>query len=308
MKKVNIQFKFSNRFLYTFISIVIMILVGIMVFAYTGNVGHTSSQIDESDPTVASSVKDGVSWSELSGIPLGFEDGVDNEGISGVSWSQISGIPSGFADGTDNEGSGSVSWSELSGIPSDLGDETDTLQSVTNRGRITTQNIRSPKLEDNDNTGYYVDPNSNSWLYRIYSYDIRSDIFYDRQNTGYYVDPASTSKFNTINLGGVSRSSWPSGVSWNEVSGKPSGFSDNTDNVGITSESDPTVTSSVKDGVSWSEVSGKPSLYSGTLKVEIKKISCPSNYIGGYTDIRFCIGGSCSNYGRTGECTFVDYI
>ena len=217
MKKVNIQFKFSNRFLYTFIVTVIMILVGVTVFAYTGNVGHTSSQIDESDPTVASSVKDGVSWSELSGIPSGFEDGVDNEGISGVSWSQISGIPSGFADGTDNTG---------------MASETDTLQSVTNRGRTTTQNIRSPKLEDNDNTGYYADPNGNSWLYRIYSYDIRSDIFYDRQNTGYYVDPASTSKFNTINLGGVSRSSWPSGVSWNEVSGKPSGFADNVDNEG----------------------------------------------------------------------------
>ena len=193
MKKVNIQFKFSNRFLYTFIAIVIIILAGVMVFAYTGNVGHTSSQIDESDPTVTSSVKDGVSWSELSGIP------------------------SGFADGTDNTG---------------MASETDTLQSVTNRGRTTTQNIRSPKLEDNDNTGYYADPNGNSWLYRIYSYDIRSDIFYDRQNTGYYVDPASTSKFNTINLGGVSRSSWPSGVSWSSITGKPSGFADNVDNEG----------------------------------------------------------------------------
>ena len=125
MKKVNIQFKFSNRFLYTFIVTVIMILVGVMVFAYTGNVGHTSSQIDESDPTVASSVKDGVSWSELSGIPLGFEDGVDNEGISGVSWSQISGIPSGFADGTDNEGISGVSWSQISGIPSGFADNVD---------------------------------------------------------------------------------------------------------------------------------------------------------------------------------------
>ena len=93
MKKVNIQFKFSNRFLYTFIVTVIMILVGVMVFAYTGNVGHTSSQIDESDPTVTSSVKDGVSWSELSGIPSGFADGTDNEGISGVSWDEITGKP-----------------------------------------------------------------------------------------------------------------------------------------------------------------------------------------------------------------------
>ena len=40
---------------------------------------------------------------------------------------------------------------------------------------------------------------------------VRAPIFYDSNNTGYYVNPAGTSKFNTINLGGVSRNSWPSG-------------------------------------------------------------------------------------------------
>ena len=46
------------------------------------DVGITS----ESDPTVAASVKDGVSWEEVSGIPSGFADGVDNVGggITGV--------------------------------------------------------------------------------------------------------------------------------------------------------------------------------------------------------------------------------
>ncbi len=38
-------------------------------------VGITS----ESDPTVPSSLKDGVSWSEISDIPTGFADGVDND-------------------------------------------------------------------------------------------------------------------------------------------------------------------------------------------------------------------------------------
>ena len=65
-------------------------------------------------------------------------------------------------------------------------------------------------FEDQDQPGYYSDPGGNSWLYRLYSYDVRSDIFYDRNNTSYYVDPNSTSVFNTISLGGVSRSSWPS--------------------------------------------------------------------------------------------------
>lgn len=71
----------------------------------------------EIDPTVPANLKDGVDWSELTGIPAGFKDGVDNTGITaetdptvpanlkdGVSWNEISGIPAGFADGVDNVG------------------------------------------------------------------------------------------------------------------------------------------------------------------------------------------------------------
>jgi len=36
---------------------------------------------------------------------------------------------------------------------------------------------------------------------------------YDQNNTSYYVDPAGTSKFNCINLGGTTKCSWPSGGS-----------------------------------------------------------------------------------------------
>jgi len=38
----------------------------------------------ETDPTVVASVKDGVSWAEVSGIPAGFADGVDNVGMATV--------------------------------------------------------------------------------------------------------------------------------------------------------------------------------------------------------------------------------
>ena len=65
-------------------------------------------------------------------------------------------------------------------------------------GLYSSTDMRAPIFYDQNNTGYYTDPASNSWLYRIYSYDVRSDIFYDRNNTGYYVDPASTSNFNTV--------------------------------------------------------------------------------------------------------------
>jgi len=52
-----------------------------------GGVPRTSWPVSgitsETDPTVIASVKDGVSWSEISSIPADFADGVDNVG-SGV--------------------------------------------------------------------------------------------------------------------------------------------------------------------------------------------------------------------------------
>ena len=39
---------------------------------------------DETDPTVPASLKDGVAWSEISDIPAGFSDGVDNESTVGL--------------------------------------------------------------------------------------------------------------------------------------------------------------------------------------------------------------------------------
>ncbi len=81
----------------------------------------TGGSTEETDPTVPDSIKDGISWSELSGIPAGFADGTDDTGITeesdptvpanlkdGVSWSELSGIPAGFADGTDNDSGGTI--------------------------------------------------------------------------------------------------------------------------------------------------------------------------------------------------------
>ncbi len=72
----------SNRTIYTLIAFGIIILFGIGVYAYGGTqpsvVGHSVGEIEEADPTVTASVKDGIAWSEISGIPRGFADGVDN--------------------------------------------------------------------------------------------------------------------------------------------------------------------------------------------------------------------------------------
>jgi len=47
---------------------------------------------------------------------------------------------------------------------------------------------------------------------------------------------------------------------WGDITGIPSGFADGTDDTGITSETDPTITdNSIKDGVSWGEIQAIPS-------------------------------------------------
>ncbi len=73
---------------------------------------------------------------------------------------------------------------------------TDEPLNVSNRLQTKAGYFYVPRIYDANNDGYYVDPASNSWLYRLYSYDVRSSIFYDLDNTGYYVDPASTSVVN----------------------------------------------------------------------------------------------------------------
>ena len=44
---------------------------------------------------------------------------------------------------------------------------------------------------------------------------------------------------------------------WSDITNRPAGLDDG-DDVGITSESDPTVNASVNDGVDWAEVTGRP--------------------------------------------------
>jgi len=64
--------------------------------------------------------------------------------------------------------------------------------------------------------------------YGIYSNGIiRGSYFMDHNSTSYVVNPAGTSKFNTINLGGVERSSWPDSTDTNNYT---NGVSFNTGN------------------------------------------------------------------------------
>jgi len=117
ISKRKVQINLSNRLLYTFITLGILTIVAVGVYALgsvPSPVGHAISELQtcdtddqvlkmsggvwvcgsatatETDPTVLASVKDGVSWSELTGVPAGFADGVDNEGSGTTS------CPSGY--------------------------------------------------------------------------------------------------------------------------------------------------------------------------------------------------------------------
>lgn len=50
----------------------------------TGNLTVDGSISGETDPTVNASVKDGVDWTEITGIPDGFADGIDDTGSSDI--------------------------------------------------------------------------------------------------------------------------------------------------------------------------------------------------------------------------------
>ena len=65
----------------TWVVLLIAVLVVGIVYAYGGSspsvMGHS---IDEISGLGSLATKDSVSWSEISGIPAGFADGVDNKG------------------------------------------------------------------------------------------------------------------------------------------------------------------------------------------------------------------------------------
>lgn len=109
---MKIEADIEKKYLYILATIFILGFLAMIVHAYSGNVGHTSNQIDEVDPTVATSVKDGVSWSELSGIPAGFADGVDNLGVTSASSRDVTSADAcgslGFLTATINCNAGEV--------------------------------------------------------------------------------------------------------------------------------------------------------------------------------------------------------
>ena len=95
-KGFNIQINLSNRWLYTFIAIGILMIIGVGVYAWsnpTTGVGHSHDEI-EPCPDGQILQTSGGAWGCVN----------MSEGGGGVDWSEISGMPSGFADGVDDTG------------------------------------------------------------------------------------------------------------------------------------------------------------------------------------------------------------
>ena len=102
---MKIEVNIEKRYTYAIFGVLFLALGIFIVNAYgTSNpavVGHSAGEIVEADPTVLASVKDGVSWSEISNIPAGFADGVDNTGGHGDGTN----CPTGqYAKGVDENG------------------------------------------------------------------------------------------------------------------------------------------------------------------------------------------------------------
>ncbi len=189
----------------------------------------------ESDPTVAVSVKDGVSWAELAGIPADFADGVDNTG--GTPSDLICTSPcvdsTEIIDGTVTTGDlafDAATQSELNVLGT-----TGTLNSATNPMDWTQLKSVPPGFADGvDDTGLTAetDPTVLASVKDGVSWSELAGIpigFADGVD-----DSGLTSETDPTVLASVK-----DGVSWSKLAGKPAGFADGIDNTGLTSETDP---------------------------------------------------------------------
>jgi len=205
----------------------------------------TVSVFPEADPTVDESVKDGVSWDEVTNIPADFADGTDDGIITetdptvdesvkdGVSWDEVTNIPADFADGTDDgitteadptvdeSVKDGVSWDEVTNIPADFADGTD--------DGITTET--DPTIAESVKDGV-------SWDELI---NIPAD-FADGADDG-----ITTENDPTV------PASIKDGISWAEISNRPVGLDDG-DNIGITIEIDPQFKASAASRIQNSDI------------------------------------------------------
>jgi len=131
---VKIQINLSNRWLYTLISVGVIILLGVVVYAVAG-VSHSSTEITEADPTVTASVKDGVSFVELLSKPLALANMVSGR----IRMYEI-GCGSGWASSCDANSNGNLDTSDSATYATSAGSAT-TATTATTANSVSWQGV-----------------------------------------------------------------------------------------------------------------------------------------------------------------------
>lgn len=185
------------------------------------NIGITN----ETDPTVAESVKDGVSWDELANIPADFADGTDD----GITTENDPTVPANIKDG--------INWSEISNRPAGL-DDGDNI-GITTEVDPQFKASAASGIQNSDvlnwNTAYiWGDHGSAGYLTSIPANIIEEDENISLLNNDIGYLTSETDPTVPANL--------KNGVSWSEIADIPIGFADGNDD-GIAAEIDPKLAS-----------------------------------------------------------------
>ena len=179
----------------------------------------------EADPTVPANIKDGIAWTEVSGIPTDIADGDANTQLSEAQVDAFvadNGFVSNEADPTvpANIKDG-IAWTEVSGIPADIADGDANTQ--LNEAQV------DAFVADNGFVSNEADPTVPA--------NIKDGIAWT-EVSGIPADIADGDANTQLNEAQV------------DAFVADNGF--------VSNEADPTVPANIKDGITWTEVSGKP--------------------------------------------------
>jgi len=269
-----------------------------------GNHSGVGYLMTETDPTVATSVKDGVSWAEVTAKPVGFNDNIDNEGVtveadpvfgasasSGITAGNISDWNTVFSwgdhassgyDSTDDSWTGLVNVYTLSG---NVGVGTSTPNSRLSVGGsglssyaiYGTGSDRGVMGVFDAGTWASLGNNISGREYGVYARGDTAGIYaYSGSTTavlagttyaGYFsyrVGIGNDTPATMLDVNGVITATGGNSTNWNTAYG----WGDHSGVGYLMTEADPTVASSVKDGVSWAEVTAKPAGFNDNVDNE----------------------------------------